>query len=111
VVTPPILAHNNPNVWPDPLTFKPSRWAERDPEANPFGFFPFSSGPRACIGKNFSLIGTRIIKLDLISIETKVALAILLQKFKLENKQDPLDTVAGITMAPAELKMKITPRS
>ncbi|KDQ08483.1 hypothetical protein BOTBODRAFT_179836 [Botryobasidium botryosum FD-172 SS1] len=43
----------NPRHFPDPETFKPSRWG--DGSVNPDAFGGFGQGPRACIGRKFSL--------------------------------------------------------
>ncbi|KIY53131.1 cytochrome P450 [Fistulina hepatica ATCC 64428] len=43
----------NPEPFPDPLTFKPERWLDgnRTPAMDNC-FFPFSRGPRMCLGIN-----------------------------------------------------------
>lgn len=41
----------NPACFDRPNTFDPDRW---NVEANPKNYFPFSFGPRECIGKNFA---------------------------------------------------------
>jgi len=45
--------HYNPRHFPDPEAFKPSRWA--DDSINSEAFVGFGQGPRACIGRKFSL--------------------------------------------------------
>ncbi|KDQ08639.1 hypothetical protein BOTBODRAFT_37792 [Botryobasidium botryosum FD-172 SS1] len=45
--------HYNPRHFPDPETFKPSRWD--DGSIDPDAFGGFGQGPRACIGRKFSL--------------------------------------------------------
>ncbi|KDQ08640.1 hypothetical protein BOTBODRAFT_563009 [Botryobasidium botryosum FD-172 SS1] len=45
--------HHNPRHFPDPEIFKPSRWD--DGSVDPDAFGGFGHGPRACIGRKFSL--------------------------------------------------------
>ena len=42
--------HHNPQYFPDPFAYKRERWVELEQS----GFFPFSFGPRGCIGKNLA---------------------------------------------------------
>jgi cytochrome P450 len=42
------VTHRLPEVWGDPLAFRPSRWADGEPE--PYSFVPFGGGSRRCIG-------------------------------------------------------------
>lgn len=52
----------NPEYWPEPMAFKPERWLEgSDIPADKDAFFPFSSGSRNCIGKNFAWMEMRLI--------------------------------------------------
>ncbi|XP_071951934.1 cholesterol 24-hydroxylase-like isoform X2 [Antedon mediterranea] len=53
----------------NPLEFHPERWTDSKlTESNNFNYqyFPFSAGPRICIGKDFALIEARIITARLI---------------------------------------------
>ncbi len=45
--------HRDPEYWPDPLIFKPERFAEGEPDD--FSFFPFAGGPRTCIGNHLAM--------------------------------------------------------
>ena len=67
----PHFAHRLEEFWPDPLRFDPERFT---PEAiaarHPFAYFPFSLGPRICIGMQFSLY------------EARLVLAMLLRRFE-----------------------------
>ncbi|THC96850.1 hypothetical protein EYZ11_003674 [Aspergillus tanneri] len=49
--------HRNPEFFPDPQVFKPERWlteSEAELQRLRSVHFPFSYGPRACIGKNLA---------------------------------------------------------
>ncbi|KAI8146548.1 cytochrome P450 [Fennellomyces sp. T-0311] len=55
--------HRNPQVWKNPDTFDPERFAPGG-EAEQIGgmpWAPFSSGTRQCIGMNFSLVEQRVL--------------------------------------------------
>uniref|UniRef100_A0A1W7HBV4 Cytochrome P450 n=1 Tax=Scoparia dulcis TaxID=107240 RepID=A0A1W7HBV4_SCODU len=66
--------HHNPYIWgKDVHLFKPERFAEGVAKAtnnNTNGFLPFGLGPRTCVGLNFT------------TNEAKIALSMILQKFK-----------------------------
>ena len=44
----PYLTHRLPEVWGDPLDYRPERWEAGEPV--PFSFVPFGGGYRKCIG-------------------------------------------------------------
>ena len=44
----PYITHRLPEVWGDPLVFRPERWVDGEPE--PFAFVPFGGGYRKCLG-------------------------------------------------------------
>ncbi len=44
----PYITHRIPEVWGDPLVFRPERWADGEPV--PYSFVPFGGGYRKCIG-------------------------------------------------------------
>ncbi|KAL6145072.1 hypothetical protein ACLB2K_055760 [Fragaria x ananassa] len=43
--------HNDPELYPDPSKFNPSRFDEL---LKPYSFIPFASGPRTCLGINMA---------------------------------------------------------
>jgi len=81
--------HRMPDLYPEPLRFRPERWqAGCDP--GPYGYNPFSAGPRMCIGATFAWF------------EIKIVLAMLLQRFRLELVPNQrIDRYFGITLAPS----------
>ena len=53
------LVHRRPDLYPDPLAFRPQRFL--DARAGTYEWIPFGGGPRRCIGAGFSLVETRIV--------------------------------------------------
>ena len=49
--------HHNPNIWPEPLAYKPERFLE---EIKPYTFLPFIEGPRMCLGQFLSLLESKV---------------------------------------------------
>jgi cytochrome P450 len=47
------VLHRDDRYWDDPGTFDPDRWT-RDREQPEYAYFPFSGGPRHCIGMRFA---------------------------------------------------------
>jgi cytochrome P450 len=60
VVVPQWSIHRDGRHFEDPEAFDPDRWERRDPNDTP-AYFPFSSGPHACIGRNFALSGATLV--------------------------------------------------
>jgi cytochrome P450 family 135 len=53
------LVHRRPDLYPDPLAFRPERFLGT--RAGTYTWIPFGGGPRRCLGAAFSLIETRIV--------------------------------------------------
>ena len=50
------FVHRNPDIFPDPLTFRPERWLEKGSSELANYLVPFSKGPRVCLGIKYALI-------------------------------------------------------
>ena len=49
------VTHRDPTYFPDPESFKPERWENDFEKSLPdYAYFPFSAGPRVCIGNMFA---------------------------------------------------------
>lgn len=62
----PYLCGKQAESFPDPLEFKPERFMTKNDSITAYNYFPFSLGPRNCIGQNFAKIEMKIILTKLI---------------------------------------------
>ena len=87
--------HHDPAIFDQPEQFRPSRWSKIKPSV--YEYNPFSAGPRMCIGAAFA------------TMEIKIALAMMLQRFRVERLASTrVDQRVAITMAPRDgLRMRI----
>jgi cytochrome P450 len=53
LMIPQWVLHRDERFWEDPETFEPSRWG-REEHRPVYAYFPFSGGPRHCIGMRFA---------------------------------------------------------
>jgi len=94
------LAHRNPEVYPEPLRFRPQRFLEKT--FGPDVFMPFGGGSRRCIGAAFA------------QYELEVVLATWLRAFDftlVSNDEVPA-VRRNVTMAPkGGIDFKVTPRA
>lgn len=51
--------HRRPDIYPEPLKFRPERFLERP--VDPYAWIPFGGGTRKCLGGPFALFETRVI--------------------------------------------------
>ena len=73
----PYILHRTAEFWPDPDRFDPSRFGpEGMYKKGSRPYFPFSLGPRRCLGEYFSFL------------EMKIHLGYLVQRFHLEQVSD-----------------------
>lgn len=68
----PFILHRTEHYWSDPERFDPDRFAPTDKPKKDRPFFPFSLGPRRCLGEYFSFL------------EMKVHLGLLLPRFRMQ---------------------------
>ena len=80
--------HHRPDLYPDPFTFDPMRFANR--KYGPHEYLPFGGGHRRCLGAAFA------------DFELKVVLAVALREFEFDLLQDtePKAVRRNITMGP-----------
>lgn len=95
----PFILHRTEHYWSDPHTFNPERFAISGKPKRDRPYFPFSLGPRRCLGEYFSFL------------EMKVHLGLLLPHFRmrlLDDKEPDLElginlrSAADIHMQPEE---------
>lgn len=74
--------HRNPEHWPNPMKFDPSRFSDpTKPRPKPYTFLPFIDGPRNCLGQYLALL------------ESKIVISLLVQRYSLKCRdvQDDSD--------------------
>ena len=79
------IMHRDPRYYDDPESFRPERWLDGLQDRLPPGaYFPFSLGPRRCIGEGFALL------------EAAIVIGLLAQKFQFRM-------VPGVEIVPEPL--------
>ena len=83
------LTHRRPEIYPEPDSFKPERFVNR--QYSPFEFLPFGGGSRRCVGAHFA------------PYQIKLVLASLLRRFRFELVENgPIRAVQkGATIMPS----------
>jgi cytochrome P450 len=95
------VMHRDARFWPEPLRFDPNRWANNSSTDRPrLAYFPFSIGPRGCIGEPFAWL------------EAILVLATIAQRWSFyEADHRELGLNPTITLRPAHpLRMQIRAR-
>jgi cytochrome P450 len=72
----PYILHRTEDFWADPDLFDPKRFAMADKPEKDRPYFPFSLGPRRCLGEYFSFL------------EMKIHIGLLLPKFRMSRVDD-----------------------
>jgi cytochrome P450 len=86
------VIHRDPRFYEDPEAFNPDRWAEGAAQHLPrFAYFPFSGGPRACIGGGFAMQ------------EAVLLLAAIAQRYQFRlAAQRPVRIAPGVSLRPRD---------
>jgi cytochrome P450 len=98
IVISPYATQHHPDYWPDPERFDPDRFTpERSAARSHYAYFPFSSGPRMCIGSSFAMM------------EAQLILAMIAQRYRLRLVPGhPVEPQMLVTLRPKYgLKMTI----
>ncbi|XP_022116626.2 cytochrome P450 4C1-like [Pieris rapae] len=72
--------HRRSDQFVEPLEFRPERF-QTEPTWQPYGYIPFSAGPRNCIGQKFAMM------------EMKLAVTTVLRRFRLLPVTTPRDLI------------------
>lgn len=95
------VTHRDARFYDDPVAFVPDRWTESfRSELHPFAYFPFSGGPRRCLGDRFAMQ------------EACLVVATLFQNVHFEAlRNEELELAPAITLRPASgLEMRVRMR-
>jgi len=88
--------HRTDPIFQRPYAFEPERWEHIHP--SPYQYTPFSAGPRTCIGAMFA------------QMEMKIALALILQRFRMELVSKSVNRFAEMVLSPKQaLLMRVQP--
>jgi cytochrome P450 len=67
--------HFKEEFYQNPHQFNPDRWKDVDSaKADPFSFFPFSSGQRNCIGQHLALLESKVVVIALLKRYKRISL-------------------------------------
>lgn len=90
--------HRNLNLWESPEAFRPERFAEGNSLSYSANYYPFGAGPRMCIGNNFAMF------------EMILAIAMLMERFKIKPKETSIQILPLITLKPKEAILEFQKR-
>lgn len=99
LMIPQWILHRDDRFWETPETFDPGRWTRPDTRSE-YAYFPFSGGPRHCIGMRFA------------RLELTMALATMVDRAVLDVSTDgPLAFQPSLTLRPTvEIEANVTHR-
>ena len=62
----PYMTHRHPEFWERPLEFYPEHFTPEQVDRRPrYAYYPFSAGPRTCIGNHFALLEATLVLAEL----------------------------------------------
>ncbi len=89
VLMSPWAIHRDPTYFEDPERFLPERWENGLASHLPrFAYFPFSSGPRRCVGSSYA------------TMEATIAIATIMPRFRLTSNAE-VGAAPSLTLRPA----------
>ncbi len=87
VLIAPWVTHRHPAHWDTPERFDPDRFTpDQETAHHRYAWLPFGGGPRACIGRHFSML------------ESVLALAVLLREYDIEGTATEMPVTAAVTL-------------
>ena len=100
VLMSPWAMHRDPRHFADPERFDPTRWRNGLASKLPrFAYFPFSSGPRRCVGSSYAMM------------EATIALATFLPRYRLARTGE-VEAAPSMTLRPGGgMPMSVHPRT
>lgn len=101
VLITPWVTHRHPAHWTDPDRFDPDRFTpDQETARHRYAWLPFGGGPRACIGRHFSML------------ESVLALAVLLREYDIEAPDTDIPVTAAVTLqAVGEARVRVSARA
>jgi cytochrome P450 len=89
VVCSSFMTHHMPDLFPEPDRFDPHRWSGIEP--GQYEYWPFSAGPRTCVGYLFAMT------------EMKIVLATILPRWRLSMVPGArVDRTVQLTLSPRQ---------
>ncbi|WP_405536305.1 cytochrome P450 [Streptomyces sp. NBC_00075] len=101
VLVAPWVTHRHPAHWTDPDRFDPDRFTpDQETARHRYAWLPFGGGPRACIGRHFSML------------ESVLALAVLLREYDIETPDVDIPVTSAVTLqAVGEARVRVKARA
>jgi cytochrome P450 len=89
IIISPYIVQHDPQHWEDPERFAPERFKDNyDKQVQRGAYFPFSYGPRVCVGQGFAMT------------ELQLMLATIAQRYRLSLNVDQVEIEPFISLRP-----------